>query len=395
MCKRAVLLGLLAGLLWAVPANAFTPPTLYVRLAHANSIDHSPAGDWLPLADTPHLNWLGGYEIGYVFEDSPAAGASQHAALQITGVPDGQPTQPQNTPYCLGGPGTVGTITPVGVEIQFEGTGTYSVSVSVGPATGGRNDCMGGAGSATSTGSFFADGSVAPAAVGGPLVYRDKPLKGANAFAGVRAPIPPGGDGDTRCARDAKVNADGSVSGKLMAPQAISIPLAQIPEDAFKRPGDWTCVSRGSIEGRNDALDDLIFATPWSAPLHVDVRSDFRRAHGVLSKPHSSHPVLTFTAEFPEAAPGGIGTLKIKRLARCRRHNYVLAAAGTFKGRFDAKGREAVTINRLPSNHYYLGTLSFSGTRFYTKSVDPNPVLLQVTDTGALEYVPSNEYPQC
>jgi hypothetical protein len=61
---RTALLGLLASLLWAAPASAFTPPVLYVRLAHANSTDQTPASDWMRLSVTPRLNWLGGYEIG-------------------------------------------------------------------------------------------------------------------------------------------------------------------------------------------------------------------------------------------------------------------------------------------------------------------------------------------
>src|SRR3954470_15913173 len=97
---------LLATFLLAAPAGAFTPPELYVRLTHANSIDHTPVSDWMPLSAAPILSWLGGYEIGYRFQDSPADRDSQRAALEVTGVPDGQPTQPLNTPFCSGGPGT-------------------------------------------------------------------------------------------------------------------------------------------------------------------------------------------------------------------------------------------------------------------------------------------------
>src|SRR4051794_33966871 len=188
---------LLAAFLSAAPAGAFTPPEVYVRLTHANSIDHTPVSDWLPLSSAPRLNWLGGYELGYTFQSAPGSGSPQRAALQITGVPDGTPTQPQNTPYCTGGPGTVGTIVPVGVPIQFEGSGTYSVRVSVGPPSGGQNDCMTAAGSASSTGSFSADSPVGPAVVGSPLVFRTGAMPG-DPFRGVRAPTPPGGDAETR-----------------------------------------------------------------------------------------------------------------------------------------------------------------------------------------------------
>lgn len=391
---RTALLGLLASLLWAAPAGAFTPPELYVRLAHANSTDHTPASDWMPLSAAPRLNWLGGYEIGYAFEDAPGPDHVQRAALQVTGVPDGQPTQPRNTPYCSGGPGTVGAIVPVGVAIQFEGSGTYTVSVSVGPPSGGPNDCMAGPATATSTGSFTVDVPVAPAVVGRPLIFRAKPLAGTS-FVGVRTPATPGGDPETRCARDATIKPDGSVTGPLVAPPvALGGVRAQIAEGDFVRPGAWTCVARGTAEGSDDSFNDVLFGTPWSAPLHLDVRSDFRRSKGQISKPRSKHPQLRFTAEFPEAAAGGTGTLKLRRLARCSGTHYVFKAVGTFKGRFDAKGHATVKVRR-PHAGFYVGTLSFSGTRFYTKSVDPNLALLTVSDKGTLSYVSPFVFPQC
>jgi hypothetical protein len=67
---------------------------------------------------------------------------------------------------------------------------------------------------------------------------------------------------------------------------------------------------------------------------------------------------------------------------------------GTFKGRFDASGRATVTLRR-PRPGFYLGTVSFSGTRFYTQSVDPNPAFLRVSDTHKLSYVVPVAFPQC
>jgi hypothetical protein len=384
---------LLLTFLWVAPAGAFTPPELYVRLTHANSIDHTPVSDWMPLSSAPHLNWLGGYEIGYTFQSAPGSGNPQRAALQITAVPDGTPTQPNNGPYCTGGPGTVGAIVPVGIPIQFEGSGTYSVRVSVGPPTGGPNDCMNGSGTASSTGSFSADSPVAPVVVGSPLVFRLGKTPGG-AFSGVRSPNPPGGDPETRCARDATVNPDGSVSGPLVAPAPNDGARGQIEEEDFVRPGAWTCVARGISSGYDDNLDTLISGTPWSAPLRLDVRSDFRRARGVISKPRSKRPRLRFTAEFPEVAAGGVGTFKVRRLARCRGKRFVFRAAGTSKGRFNSKGQATVRIKRGRPG-YYIGILSFSGTRFYTKSTDPNPALLQVSRKHKLHYVPGQLFPQC
>ncbi|MDX6691933.1 MAG: hypothetical protein QOG15_3390 [Solirubrobacteraceae bacterium] len=388
---RLVLLGLLTSLLWTSPAAAFSPPALYVRLAHANSIDHTPVSDWMPLASSPSLNWLGGYEIGYALE-SPGA---QHTALQITGVPDGQPTQPLNTPFCNSGlAAPAGSIVPVGVEIQFEGGGVYSVRVGVGPASGGPNDCLTGAGSVASTGSFTVAVPVAPSVVGSPLVFRAKRLPDG-AFSGVRSNAPAGGEADTRCARDAAVNPDGSVTGKLVVPASVEGGVSgQIAEGDFGRPGAWTCVARGSVIGTDTDLNQALYGMPWSAPLRLDVRSDFRRAKGVISKPSSKHPTIRLTAEFPEVAEGAVGKLTLRRLAGCKDTKPILKTVGTFKGRFGADGRATVKLRR-PRPAYYVGTVSFSGTRFYTKSVDPNPALLRVSDTRKLSYVSPLAFPQC
>lgn len=391
---RVALPVLLASLACAAPAGAFTPPELYVRLAFANSIDHTPQSDWMPLSAAPTLNWLGGYQVGYKFQDAPGEGDPQRAALQIIQVPDGQPTQPLNTPYCTGGPGTVGTIVPVGSEIQFEGSGTYGVRVSVGPPSGGQNDCMSGSGTASSTASFTVDAPVAPAVVGSPLVFRSVLLAG-NPFVGVESPAPPGGDADTRCARDAAVQPDGSVTGPLVAPKADpDDAIARIHESDFVRPGAWTCVARGSVRGTDDNLDTKVYGTPWSAPIQLDVRSDFRRSKGAISKPGSTRPSFRFTAEFPEAAGGGTGKLELRRLARCKGKRFVFKSVGTYKGKFDSKGRATVKVRRPPIG-YYVGSLSFTGTRFYAKSTDPNLALLRVGANRKLSYVPRDAFPQC
>jgi len=388
---RLALVSVLVGLACAAPAAAFTPPALYVRLAHANSIDHTPESDWLPLASSPRLNWLGGYEIGYAVE----APGAQHAALQVTGVPDGRPTQPLNTPYCSGGLGAAaGSIVPVGVEIQFEGGGDYTVRVAVGPSSGGPNDCLAGNGTVASTGTFTVVAPVAPGVVGSPLVVRAKRLPDG-AFAGVRAAAPPGGEADVRCARDATVQPDGSVTGPLLVPESVENGVTgQVAERDFGRPGAWTCVARAAVEGRDDNLDRVLFGAPWSAPLRLDVRSDFRRSEGRITKSRTKHPLVRLTAEFPEVAAGGVGKITLRRLAGCKGTRPTLKAVGTFKARFDAKGHATLRLRR-PRPSYYLGTVSFSGTRFYTKSVDPSPALLRVTDDRRLTYVSPLAFPQC
>lgn len=67
---------------------------------------------------------------------------------------------------------------------------------------------------------------------------------------------------------------------------------------------------------------------------------------------------------------------------------------GTFNGRFDAKGRTTIKVSRQRPG-VYVGILSFSGTRFYTKSVDPNLATLSVSANGKLSYVLPSVFPQC
>jgi hypothetical protein len=84
-----------------------------------------------------------------------------------------------NPPFCTGGLGTIGAIVPVGTVIQFEGSGLYTVKLSVGPPSGGATDCITGSGAASSIGSFTVDAPVAPAVFGRPMIFRAKPIAGA------------------------------------------------------------------------------------------------------------------------------------------------------------------------------------------------------------------------
>ena len=160
---KRVVLGLVMSLVLAAPAQACTPPELFVRTQRWDT--HEETGPWLPLASAPALNYLGGYEIGYKLQDSPAANDFQTVALTIVSVPDGTPTQPANqTPYCVGRAGTPGTIVAAGPELQFEGDGTYTVKVAIGDTTGGG--CLAGP---STTRSFRVPVRIAPSLVGEPL----------------------------------------------------------------------------------------------------------------------------------------------------------------------------------------------------------------------------------
>jgi len=366
---KRLLLIVLAGLFAPAPALA-APPELFVRMQTWDT--HEPAGDWLPLASAPALDYLGGYEVGYRLQ----AGGFQRAALTVAGVPDGQPTQPSNaTPFCVARNGAAGDVVAAGPELQFEGSGTYTVTVSVGTGT----DCV--AAGESSTGSFAVASAVTPAVVGIPLTFRAEPLP-RNEFAGVRAPDPPGGIADVRCTLD---------GGAVVVPRG-DFPHPSVIEDVFPRPGAWACVARGTAEGLDDARERTVFSTPWSAPLAVEVRSDFRRRTGVVLRPRARRSRFAFRAEWPAPARGGRGTLTVSRVTGCRRSRYRLRRTATARGVFDAK--RVVLAIRRPRAGFYLGRLSFSGTRFIRAGSDPTPLLLRAT-RGRIGFVDRQGFPPC
>jgi hypothetical protein len=375
-----------AALAGAAPASAFTEPELFVRMQTWDT--HEAAGDWIPLASSPVLNYVGGYQIGFRLQSSGAPNEFQRVALRVASVPDGQPTQPLNSdPFCVGRAGAVGEIVEAGPELQFEGSGGYAVTVSVGPGSGGPGDCLAGP---STTASFSVDAPVAPSVAGEPLSFRAEPLAG-DPFVGVQAPAPPGGEADVRCALDATVQPDGSVTGSEVVPDP-ELSLPTISELEFPRPGVWACVARGTAEGLDDNLEPAFFATPWSAPLPVDVRSDFRRRTGRISRPRARRPRLSLTAEWPDVAQGGRASVKLLRVRGCRGERYRLRRVATYEGQF---GPERMRLRvRRPRAGYYIGRVSFAGTRFVRASRDPNLMLLLV-QRGRIGFVTPFEFPPC
>jgi hypothetical protein len=383
---RAVLLGIVASLLLAAPASAFTAPELFVKQSPFTS--HEAVGDWIPLSSAPTLNYIGGYLIGYRLQETGVANKFQTASLTFVSVPDGQPTQPTITPpYCIGQNGTVGDIVPVTNEIQFEGDGTYTVSVSVGPGPTGSG-CNGGA---TTTASFTVNTQVTPELVGQPMALdppgHDEPYRG------VRAADPPGGYADIQCAIDATVNPDGSVAGRLVVPDDPEPPRA--PVSTFPEPGAWTCVSRGVAEGQGDDYSRTFFGTPWSAPLRFDVLADFQRKTSAIVHPRSKRPTFEVTAQFAAASAGGKATLKLQRFVRCkRRKGYLFKKVATLRGTFDAKGIAKFRFKRPRKIGYYAGFVTFGGTRFVRAGADPFLIPLGATKRAIL-FVKPQAYPRC
>jgi hypothetical protein len=376
--KRFCLLAALAGLLLTAPpaAAAFTAPELFVRQQKWDT--HEETGPWLALLSAPALNYLGGYEIGVRLQASGEEYNRQNVALTITGVPDGAPTQPSNaTPYCVTRAGAPGTIVAAGPELQFEGDGAYTVKVSIGAGNGDGDDCVAGP---SRSGSFSVGVLVAPVLVGQPMTFRVRPLP-SGTFAGVQAADPPGGSAEIRC-----------TLGSLVVP-AGDTPSGSVPEDGFPRPGGWSCVARGTAEGRDDNLDDAIFGTPWSAPLAVPVRTDFRRAKGRISRAKTKRPRLTFGAEWPDLVAGASASVKLSRVAGCKGKKYKLRSTRRYRGRFGPKSMR-VTIRRPRKTGFYYGSVTFKGGPYVRAGVDPFPLLLTRTKQR-VGFVDPQGFPRC
>jgi len=378
---KRVVLGLVMSLLLAAPAQAYTPPELYVRAQRWDT--HEETGPWIALAGAPALNYLGGYEIGYKLQASGAQNNFQTVALTIVNVPDGTPTQPSNeTPYCVGRAGTPGTIVPAGPELQFEGDGTYTVKVAIGDTT--ASGCLAGP---STTRSFTVPVRVAPSLVGRPLRFRVDPLPG-DPFVGVRAPVPAGGEADVRCALDGTVAPDGSVTGKRTVPDP-SFSHPTVAEFVFSRPGTWLCNARGTADGQDENRDTVRFGTPWSAPISIEVGSDFRYLEGKILKPRAKRPKLTFRAEWPAEAQGGRGSVKLYRVTGCTRTRYKLRKAGTFRARFGAK-RVAIPVRRARAG-YFIARFAFGGTHFLRPMPFTGPIRLGV-QRGKLNALSTSEF---
>jgi hypothetical protein len=389
---RSLLLGILASLLLATPASAaFTPPELFVRLMN----EGQPASDWMPLSSPPVLNWIGGYQIGFRIQQTGVGSGPanfQTIALTYTGVPDGSPSQPLSVPpYCIGRNGAVGEIqSVVEIPIQYEGNGTYSFTATLGPGPT-QTGCFG-AGSQTTNASFGVDVHVAPQLIGQPFAFRAKPLPG-DPFVGIRAADPPGGFGDNVCALDATVQADGSVTGRTVVPEAdFEPPRQQVTK--FPEPGSWTCVSRGVVEGQADDFSRTFLGTPWSSPLRFDVLSDFQRKTSAINRPRSARPTFEVTAQFAAASAGGKATLKLQRFVRCKRRAYVFKKLATYKGTFDAKGIAKFRFKRPRKRAYYAAVVTFGGTHFVRAGTDPFLIPLGATPR-AIAFVKPQNYPRC
>ncbi len=353
----ACAVGALALLASASPAAAFEPPELFVRTASAQP------GPWIPLASAPQVDYMGGWEIGYRVQS-----ADLHAvALSVTGVPDGVPNQRRNTPaFCGDVAGNVGEIERIGSPIIYEGNGTYGVTVTLGNARrSGPGDCSG----PSSTGSFSTNIQVTPTIFGTPLAVRI-PRWTDYPYPGVQATHPPGGEADIQCALDASVQPDGSLRGQAVAESSKFKDFAEVEEFELTPPGEWTCVARGVVETEEgsplrDGDETRYNASSWSPPLPVTVKADFQRTSLYVSGKRGKVFRFKYTAQFPRAAVGGTGTVRIERVVRCRRGKLTLKKVSARSAKFDAKGHVKISVPKPKAEGFYAVRFGIAGAPYY------------------------------
>ena len=164
----------------------------------------------------------------------------------------------------------------------------------------------------------------------------------------------------------------------------------------FPEPGNWACVSRGVAEGQDDSFARAFFGTPWSAPLRVEVHSDFRRKQTTIIGPRGTRPTFDVQAEFAAASAGGKATLRLQRFVRCgKRSGFVFKRLASYKGTFDAKGHTKLKVKRPRTRPgYYAATLTFGGTHFVRAGTDPTLILLSASKR-AIRFVKPLSYPRC
>jgi hypothetical protein len=358
-------------MLGSAPASASAaPPELFVRESPWDS--HEEVSDWIPLATAPVSTFVGGDEIGYRLQ---VAGL-QSVSMTVTGVPDGVPTQPSwASPGCVNRNGAVGEIVSVGQELQYEGNGPYTVSVTVAP---GRNpDCAGGE---TATGSFSVAAMLAPTVIGELALRRTETAGGV--VPRVTAPDARGGFAGVQCTLGATV-----VPGAGATAQELS-------EDKFPRPGEWACQARAAAEGLDDANRTASYFGDWSAPVGVVVHADFARNKAEVVGSRSARKVrFAFTTEFAAEAAGGTATMTVQRVTGCRgKDKYRGPKVATARAKFT---NSKVTLNvKRPGKGFYVGRLSFAGTKLIRAGQDPAPILL-VGNRGRFGFATSARFPVC
>jgi hypothetical protein len=321
-----------------------------------------PQSLWLPLsgADVATLSPA----IGVRLQDSGSGGSSHTFKIEALSVPDGRPSQ---DPFYWGGGCifSVGQVGQVGElqQLGYEGPGVYTIRVTVfNESAAASTRCA--SGGVAQTVSFRISGRPALRFSAPTLLAGGPSLDSRGSEIGLIETLPPlASSQQTVCALDARVAADGSVSGR----RSFEGESGATSQASFPAPGAWTCVARAfaGVSNPPPGDSDPTRATAWSAPATAFFRTDV--SLGSLRIADASPPRFALAGKLNPAAAGGTLTLRLTRARGCPRAvaNEVVRSRVHADGSFRLTMRLAVASSRRGKLDLALwrAAVSFSGNR--------------------------------
>lgn len=253
-------------------AAALTAPEVFYAEGDVSSYEGNvPQSLWRPVsgADATTLSPT----IGVRLQDSQSSGTSHAFKIEALAVPDGRPSQ---DPFYWGGgcifaSGAIGQIGQL-QQLQYEGPGAYTIRVTAfTDAEVSSTHCA--SGGVAQTVSFRIDGRP-KLRFTAPTLLAGGPARDSHGhLIGLAETLPPlAASQQTVCALDARIAADGTVSGSRSFRDGSGAPA----QDMFPAPGNWTCVARAFAGVGHPPPGDSnpTRATAWSVPVSALFRAD-------------------------------------------------------------------------------------------------------------------------
>jgi hypothetical protein len=355
--------GIAAVLVIPDAAVALNPPEVFYAEGDVSSYEGNvPQSLWQPLAGAAVVTLSP--TIGVRLQDSQSSGTAHAFKIEALSVPDGRPSQ---DPFYWGG-GCIFAIGEIGQigelqQLQYEGPGAYTIRVTAftDPDSSSTHCASGGV---AQTVSFTIDGrptlrfSAPELLAGGP--GRDSH---GNEIGLIETLPPLASSQETACALDARIAADGSVSGS----RRFDLGESGISQASFPAPGNWTCVARAFAGVRNPPPGDSnpLRATAWSTPVSALFRTDVSMLS--LRIADASPPRFALAGKLNRAAAGGVLRLRLTRGRGCPRAvaNEVVRSRVRADGSFRLNMRLAVRPSHRGKLDIALwrGEVSYAGNR--------------------------------
>jgi hypothetical protein len=355
--------GFAAGLALPATAGALSPPEVFYVEGDVSSYEGDvPQSLWQPLAgaDATTLSPT----IGVRIQDSGSSGTAHSFKIEALSVPDGRPSQ--DPTYwgggCISAIGQVGQIGEL-QQLGYEGPGVYTIRVTAfNESDAQATHCQ--SGGVAQTVSFRIDGRPTLRFSAPTLLSGGPSQDSRGRLIGLSETLPPlASDQQTVCALDARVEADGSVSGR----RSFRGETDGTSEAQFPAPGSWTCVARAFAGVSHPPPGDSnpTRATAWSAPVTALFRTNISLVS--LRIADAKPPGFVLSGKVTRAAAGGVLTLRVARAPGCPQAvaNEVVRSRVRADGSFRFNLRLAVGMSRQGKLDLALwrGGVSFAGSR--------------------------------